>query len=86
MSNDSYWDICTPDLLTALLAGHITRMRPKPRECHGLTYAFRGHGTANDAAGRPEAKPAEVARSVGFSAGTVSNVLDCPDIAADQLA
>ncbi|MBK3571861.1 LacI family DNA-binding transcriptional regulator [Streptomyces sp. MBT62] len=81
--DDSYRDIDTPDFLASLLASHIARTRPKPCECHGLTYVFRGHGTANGSASRPGAKLADVARRAGVSTGTVSNVLNRPDAVAE---
>ncbi|WP_457029257.1 tyrosine-type recombinase/integrase [Kitasatospora sp. P5_F3] len=81
--DDSYRDIDTPDFLGALLADHITRTRPRPCECHGLTYAFQGHGAANGSASRPGAKLVDVARRSGVSTGTVSNVLNRPHAVAD---
>ncbi|MFD9000866.1 LacI family DNA-binding transcriptional regulator [Streptomyces sp. NPDC059582] len=64
-------------------AGNISRTKPRPCECHGLTCAFRGHGTANGAARRPGAKPVDVARRVGVSTGTVSKVLNLSDVVAE---
>ncbi|MFI9648815.1 LacI family DNA-binding transcriptional regulator [Streptomyces sp. NPDC052040] len=81
--DDSYRDIDTPIFLNALLAGHLARAQPKPCGCHGLTYVFRGHGTANGSASRPGAKLADVARRAGVSTGTVSNVLNRPDAVAE---
>ncbi|MEV0187483.1 LacI family DNA-binding transcriptional regulator [Kitasatospora purpeofusca] len=81
--DDSYRDIDSPGFLGALVAGHITRARPKPCECHGLTYAFSGHGAANGSASRPGAKLVDVARRAGVSTGTVSNVLNRPHAVAD---
>lgn len=80
--DDSYRDIDAPGFLSALLANHLARTTPKPCECHGLTYVFRGHGTANGAASRPGAKLVDVARHAGVSTGTVSNVLNRPDAVA----
>lgn len=81
--DDSYRDIDTPDFLSALLEEHITRTKPRPCECHGLAYVFRGHGAANGAASRPGAKLVDVARRAGVSAATVSNVLNRPDTVAE---
>ena len=81
--DDSYRDIDTPGFLATLLARHIARTKPMPCECHGLTYVFRGHGTANGAASRPGAKLVDVARRADVSAGTVSNVLNRPDAVAE---
>jgi integrase len=81
--DDSYRDIDTPGFLGELLAGHIARTQPQPCKCHGLTYAFRGHGAANGAASRPGAKLVDVARRAGVSTGTVSNVLNSPDVVAE---
>ncbi|MFJ1808597.1 MULTISPECIES: LacI family DNA-binding transcriptional regulator [unclassified Streptomyces] len=72
-----------PIFLASLLASHIARTRPKPCECHGLAYVFRGHGTANGSVSRPGAKLVDVARRSGVSTGTVSNVLNRPDAVAE---
>ena len=82
--DDSYRDIDIPGFLATLLARHIARTKTMPCECHGLTYVFRGHGTANGAASRPGAKLVDVARRADVSAGTVSNVLNRPDAVAEQ--
>jgi hypothetical protein len=54
-----------------------------PCECHGLTYVFRGHGTANGAVVRPGARLVDVTRRADVSTGTVSNVLNRPDAVAE---
>jgi integrase len=77
--DDSYRTIDTPDFLSALVSGHVAQTGPKPCSCHGLTYAFRGHGSANGAPKRTGAKLADVARRAGVSTGTVSAVLSRPD-------
>ncbi len=77
--DDSYRTIDTPEWLSVLLARHVSRKKAEPCSCHGLTYAFSGHGTANGALRRPGAKLADVARRAGVSTGTVSNVLNRPD-------
>lgn len=40
--DDSYRDIDMPPWLSALVSGHITRTGPRPCQCHGFTYVFRG--------------------------------------------
>jgi integrase len=82
--DDSYRDIDTPGFLAAMLAAHVAHTNPRPCECHGRTYAFRGHGAANGAASRPGAKLTDVARRAGTSTGTVSNVLNRPDAVAQS--
>ncbi len=82
--DDSYRDIDTPDFLSALVREHIARTKPKPCKCHGLTYVFSGHGTANGSASRPGAKLVDVARRAGVSTGTVSNVLNRPHAVAES--
>jgi Bacterial regulatory proteins, lacI family len=77
--DDSYRTIDTPEWLSGLLARHISRKQPMPCSCHGRTYAFSGHGTANGAARRPGAKLVDVARRAGVSTGTASNVLNRPE-------
>ncbi|MDH6111528.1 integrase [Kitasatospora sp. MAP12-15] len=81
--DDSYRSIDSPPFLSSLLAGHIARTKPKPCECHGLTYVFSGHGAANGSVSRPGAKLVDVARRAGVSTGTVSNVLNRPDAVAE---
>ncbi|MFG2130657.1 LacI family DNA-binding transcriptional regulator [Streptomyces sp. NPDC048751] len=81
--DDSYRDIDTPDFLASLVASHIVRTKPKPCECHGLAYVFRGHGAANGSVSRPGAKLVDVARRAGVSTGTVSNVLNRPGAVAE---
>ena len=81
--DDSYRDIDTPGFLATMLADHLARTKPKPCECHGQAYVFRGHGAANGAASRPGAKLVDVARHAAVSTGTVSNVLNRPDAVAE---
>jgi integrase len=77
--DDSYRTADTPDFLTRLIREHISRTKPKPCPCHERTYVFSGHRPANGAARAPGAKLVDVARAVGVSTGTVSNVLNRPD-------
>ncbi|MET9515034.1 LacI family DNA-binding transcriptional regulator [Streptomyces sp. NPDC002994] len=81
--DDSYRTVDTPAWLSGLVAGQITRTKPKPCQCHGLTYVFRGLGPANDAARQVGAKLVDVARRAGVSTGTVSNVLNRPASVAE---
>ncbi|GAB2331976.1 LacI family DNA-binding transcriptional regulator [Streptomyces variabilis] len=67
--DDSYRKIDAMDWLSALVANHVARTKPKPCPCHGMTYVFRGQG----------AKLIDVARRAEVSTGTVSNVLNHPD-------
>jgi hypothetical protein len=81
--DDSYRTVDCPGFLSSLIVGHIARTNPQPCRCHGRTYVFSGHGTANGAAHRPGAKLVDVARHAGVSAGTVSNVLNRPEAVAE---
>jgi integrase len=81
--DDSYRNIDTPEWLSSLLRAHVAKTAPKPCECHGRTYAFRGLGPANGAARQNGAKLVDVARRAGVSTGTVSNVLNRPEAVAE---
>jgi hypothetical protein len=70
----------TPAWLGALLTAHIGRSPVDPCACHGYRYAFGGYGTANGGARRPGPKLVDVAQAAGVSTGTVSNVLNRPQI------
>jgi integrase len=76
--DDSHRTVDSPAWLSQLVLDHIGRLPPKPCDCHGLRYVFRGYGVANGAARRPGATVADVARSAGASTGTVSAVLNRP--------
>ncbi|MET9479936.1 LacI family DNA-binding transcriptional regulator [Streptomyces sp. NPDC006638] len=76
--DDSYRTIDATDWLSALVANHVARTKPKPCSCHGKTYVFRGQGTARTG-GHHGAKLVDVARRAEVSTGTVSNVLNHPD-------
>ena len=76
--DDSYRTIDLMDWLSALVANHIARTKPKPCPCHGKTYVFRGQGAARTG-GHQGAKLVDVARRAGVSTGTVSNVLNHPE-------
>ncbi|MGW5063556.1 LacI family DNA-binding transcriptional regulator [Streptomyces sp. NPDC004096] len=79
--DDSYRTIDAPAWLARLWTGHIARTQPKPCTCHGKTYVFRGQGMSRT--GETGAKVVDVARRVGVSTGTVSNVLNRPDAVAE---
>ncbi|GIJ52446.1 hypothetical protein Val02_93320 [Virgisporangium aliadipatigenens] len=72
-----------PAWLSGLLSGHLARTAPTACRCHGLVYAFGGHGAPNGAARRPGPKLVDVARQAGVSTGTVSNVLNRPETVPD---
>ncbi|MGW6572886.1 LacI family DNA-binding transcriptional regulator [Streptomyces sp. NPDC054945] len=76
--DDSYRTIDTMDWLSALVADHVARTKPRSCPCHGRTYVYRGLGTARTG-GHHGAKLVDVARHAGVSTGMVSNVLNHPD-------
>ncbi|MDH6216678.1 LacI family DNA-binding transcriptional regulator [Streptomyces pseudovenezuelae] len=80
--DDSYRTIDAMDWLSALVANHVARTKPKPCPCHGKIYVFRGQG-ATRAGGHQGAKLVDVARHAEVSTGTVSNVLNHPDRVAE---
>ena len=80
--DDSRRTVFVPDWLSRLLTDHLTRTAPKPCSCHGHRYVFGGYGTANGLARRAGPRLSDVARLAGVSAGTVSNVLNRPDVVA----
>ncbi|WP_346099766.1 LacI family DNA-binding transcriptional regulator [Streptomyces olivaceiscleroticus] len=79
--DDSYRTIDAPPWLVGLLSKHVARTKPTPCPCHGRTYVFRGQGISRT--GETGAKVIDVARRAGVSTGTVSNVLNRPDVVAD---
>jgi hypothetical protein len=79
--DDSYRTIDAPAWLTRLWSGHIARSRPTACLCHGKTYMFRGQAVSRT--GETGAKVVDVARRAGVSTGTVSNVLNRPDVVAE---
>lgn len=74
----SHRTIDSPDWLTELVAGHLTRTQPQPYPCHDRKYVFRGRRAANGAAQRPGPKLINVARRAGVSTGTVSMTYNHP--------
>lgn len=81
--DDSYRTTDAPPFIAALLARQIARTDPKPCACHGRTYVFSGHGSANGSVSRPGAKLVDVARRADVSTGTVSNVLNRPNTVSE---
>ncbi|MGX9887428.1 LacI family DNA-binding transcriptional regulator [Streptomyces sp. NPDC002276] len=78
---DSYRTVDAPVWLARLWTGHIARTKPKPCTCHGKTYVFCGQGVSRT--GETGAKIVDVARRAGVSTGTVSNVLNRPDVVGE---
>ncbi|MFC4515392.1 LacI family DNA-binding transcriptional regulator [Streptomyces ehimensis] len=82
--DDSYRTVDNPRFLSSLVNDHIIRTDPKPCECHGRTYIFRGYGAPNGASRRCGVKLADVARRADVSTGTVSNVLNRPGAVKEE--
>ncbi|MFE2489566.1 LacI family DNA-binding transcriptional regulator [Streptomyces mirabilis] len=82
--DDSYRTVDIPEWLTDLVVDHIARKRPRPCPCHGKTYTFDSFGTVRrwGRSGGPTAK--DVAKLAGVSTGTVSNVLNHPEVVAEE--
>jgi integrase len=78
--DDSHRTLDLPEWLAALLKEHIARTQPRPCRCHGHAYVFRGHGAMKGEVPQQGAKLADVARRAGVSVGTVSNVLNKPEL------
>lgn len=81
--DDSYRSIDLPVWLHELNAEHFARSGIEACPCHGAKHAFRGLSAANGTFNRPGAKLVDVARRVGVSTGTVSNVLNHRDAVAE---
>ncbi|MFI9720748.1 LacI family DNA-binding transcriptional regulator [Streptomyces sp. NPDC052396] len=82
--DDSFRTVDSPAFLSALVAEHIARTKPKPCPCHGLTYVYRGYGAANGTVRHQGVKLADVARRAEVSTGTVSNVLNRPEAVREE--
>ncbi|QKW07377.1 LacI family DNA-binding transcriptional regulator [Streptomyces sp. NA04227] len=82
--DDSYRTVDTPGFLSRLITEHVRRTNPQPCVCHGLTYVFRGLGAVNNSARNQGVKLTDVARRAEVSTGTVSNVLNRPEMVRES--
>lgn len=80
--DDSYRSIDSPPFLSRLVGDHITRTNPQPCPCHGLTYVYSGRGVGGARQQGPTLR--QVAELAGVSTGTVSNVLNRPEMVAEK--
>jgi Bacterial regulatory proteins, lacI family len=76
--DESRRTIDVPVWLAGLLSDHLVRVKPTPCPCHGQTYVFRSHGSANGSARSSGPKLVDVARRAGVSIGTASAALNRP--------
>jgi integrase len=76
--DDSYRTIDTPNWLGQLVTEHVGRTQPKPCDCHGLVYVFRGYGPARTPERERGTRLVDVATRADVSTGTVSAVLNRP--------
>ncbi|HEX8345166.1 MAG TPA: LacI family DNA-binding transcriptional regulator [Actinoplanes sp.] len=84
--DDSHRTVAVPGWLSALVADHLARTEPKPCACHGRRYVFGGYRPANSGPRTPGPKLVDVARDAGVSTGTVSNVLNRPEVVEQATA
>ncbi|MCX4824403.1 LacI family DNA-binding transcriptional regulator [Streptomyces sp. NBC_01142] len=82
--DDSYRTLDANRWLIALLRDQIARKNPVPCPCHGRTYVFDSYGTVRrwGRGGGPTLK--DVAKVASVSTGTVSNVLNHPELVAAE--
>ena len=80
--DDSYRTIDSPAFLSRLVGDHIARTQPQPCPCHGFTYVYSGRGIGGKRKPGPTLR--QVAELAGVSTGTVSNVLNRPDMVAEK--
>lgn len=74
--DDSHRTIDTPEWLARLVSAHVVRTQPRPCQCHGMTYVFRGHRAPNGSVRQTGPRLIDVARRADVSTGTVSAVLN----------
>lgn len=80
--DDSYRTVDSPAFLSRLVGDHIARTQPQPCPCHGLTYVYSGRGVGGKRQSGPTLR--QVAELAGVSTGTVSNVLNRPEMVAEK--
>jgi integrase len=80
--DDSYRNIDVPVWLLDIVSRHQARVSGEPCSCHGLRYTFNGRGVSGQRREGPTLK--QVAEACGMSTGTVSNVLNRPDMVAEK--
>jgi integrase len=78
--DDSYRTLDAPPFLSRLVGEHVARTKPTPCPCHGFTYVYSGRGVGGTRHPGPTLR--QVAELAGVSTGTVSNVLNRPDVVA----
>lgn len=76
--DDSYRVVDAPPFLARLVGEHVARTRPQPCACHGFTYVYSGRGTGGTRQPGPTLR--DVAELARVSTGTVSNVLNRPEM------
>ncbi len=69
-----------PGFLHRLVSEHRDRKRPQACSCHSLRYLFSGNKAANKAPALGTVTLKDVAIKAGVSMGTVSNVLNRPEV------
>lgn len=74
--DESRRTVDVPAWLAGLVSDHVSRVKPRPCACHGQTYVFRSHGSANGAVPSTGPKLMDVARLADVSTGSVSAVLN----------
>lgn len=79
--DDSYRNIDSPAFLSRLVGDHVTRTNPQPCPCHNLTYVYSGRGVGGSRQPGPTLR--QVAELAKVSTGTVSNVLNRPEMVAE---
>ena len=82
--DESRRTINIPNFLHGLLSGHRDSKRPQPCACHDLRYTFSGNKAANKTPLLGTVTMKYVAAKAGVSVGTVSNVLNRPEIVEES--